>query len=83
MVQGDHRRVHPHAHLARAGVALGDPEQLDAIREQVLERVQLKLAAGIDGRHLENRAGLIAQHLPGNDIGMMGGAVDQNQILRL
>src|SRR5581483_10906171 len=46
------------------------------------ESIQLDLAAAVDGGNLQRAARLIADHLPGDDVGVMLEAGDQDLIAR-
>src|SRR5256885_4939898 len=54
--------------------------QARARAEEFQELLQLQLAAAVDRRHLEGAAGLLAQHLPGDDVGVMLERADEDLV---
>jgi hypothetical protein len=54
--------------------------QARARRQQLRERIELEFTAAVDGRHLERAAGLLAHHLPGDDVGVVLECGDEDLI---
>ena len=50
---------------------MGDCDELRARRQQLHELVEQQLAALVDRRHLQRAAGLLAHHLPRDDVGVV------------
>src|SRR5258705_10964840 len=61
---------------------MNDRDDPGAWRHQTLELLDLKLTRIVDGGHLQMRLLLLAEHLPGNDVGMMLHVRDQDLITR-
>jgi hypothetical protein len=91
------RPVDEHGDLARVGEPddaldrvdraegvrdVADGDELRPLREQGLEGVHLQLAAVVDRRDAQGRAGLLAEHLPGHDVGVVLEVGDQHLVAR-
>ena len=50
---------------------------------QRLDRLRMHFAARVDRRHDELRAGLLAEHLPGHDVGVVLEVGDEHLVARL
>ena len=59
-----------------------DSEQLDPVREQRFQRVQLELPPLVDRRDLQRGAGQLTEHLPGHDVGVVLHVRQQDLVTR-